>query len=349
MTERSLAAYTRAIRPHLPPGVFAPARSRLLWLPVHLSVIVGLTWLLTQRAVPWYAAPSLSLLIGGSFAGITFLGHETLHGAVVRQPQLRRLVGWLGFLPFVISPRLWVAWHNHVHHGNTNHDTRDPDAYPTLALYRRSLAVRVATSLAPGLSRVQGLFTPFVGFSIQSLHMLFAARHRSYLSPKQHWLALLETGAGIAVWATLGWLIGPVPFLFAFGLPLLVANAIVMGFILTNHSLSPLTDTNDPLANSLTVTTPRLFTWLTLGFGFHVEHHLFPAMSSRHAPKVQAVLREQWPADYQAMPLLDATIALHTTPRVYKDANTLIDPKSGREQPALSPKPLAVPHTASRA
>lgn len=360
MTERTLAAYTRAIRPLLPAGTFKPARTRLLWLPVHLSVIVASVWLLARHAVPWFAAPGLSVLIGSSFAGITFLGHETLHGAILRQRHLRHLVGWIGFSPFVISPRLWVAWHNRVHHGNTNHDTRDPDAYPTLELYRRSLAVRVATSLAPGLSRVQGLFTPFIGFSVQSLHMLFAARGRGYLSPKEHWLALLETSAAIGLWSMLAVIIGPLPFLFAFALPLLLANAIVMSFILTNHSLSPLTDENDPLANSLTVTTPRLFTWLTLGFGYHVEHHLFPAMSSRHAPKVQAILLEQWPSDYQAMPLVDATIALHTSPRVYKDATTLIDPISGRELPALaahgpvmfktvSPTARVAPRTVSRA
>ena len=81
----------------------------------------------------------------------------------------------------------------------------------------------------------------------------------------------------------LAFLVGPLPFLFAFGLPLVVANCIVMAFILTNHSLSPLTGVNDALANSLSVTTPRFVEWLTLGFGFHVEHHIFAAMSTRHA------------------------------------------------------------------
>lgn len=68
----------------------------------------------------WPLWPLLSLVIGTSFAGLTFLGHETLHGAVLRGRALPRLVGFIGFLPFVISPRLWVAWHNRVHHGNTN-------------------------------------------------------------------------------------------------------------------------------------------------------------------------------------------------------------------------------------
>jgi fatty acid desaturase len=281
------------------------------------------------------AAPLLSLVIGMSFAGLTFLGHETLHGAIVRGPRMRYLVGWLGFSPFVVSPRLWLAWHNRVHHGNTQHEGKDPDAYPTLREYRQSRAIRLATLIAPGLRRLRGASTPLIGFSVQSAHMLFAARAQGFLSAKERAYAVAETLLGVGLWTTLAVATGGLVFLFAFVLPLLVANAIVMGFILTNHSLSPLTQINDPLLNSLTVTTPRLVEWLTLGFGYHVEHHLFPAMSARHAPEVRAVLRAQYPEKYQSMPLLRATAALHSGARIYKDASTLIDPNSGREWPTL--------------
>ena len=39
-----------------------------------------------------------------SLAGVTFLGHETLHGGVVRGKRSRRSAssGWFGFLPFVV-------------------------------------------------------------------------------------------------------------------------------------------------------------------------------------------------------------------------------------------------------
>jgi fatty acid desaturase len=336
MNERTIGSYAREIRPLLKRGIFEPSRSRLYWLPLHLAVIALSFWALAEQRIPLLLAPVLSLIVGMSFAGLTFLGHETLHGAIVRGARLRYCVGWLGFLPFVISPRLWLAWHNRVHHGNTQHAGKDPDAYPTLKEYRQSRAVRLATQIAPGLGRLRGLSTPLIGFSVQSAHMLLAARKRGYLSSKQQAWALAETLLGVAVWGALGVAAGGEAFLFGFALPLLVANAIVMGFILTNHSLSPLTGENDPLANSLTVTTPRLVQWLTLGFGFHVEHHLFPAMSARHAPEVRAILRTLWPDKYQSMSLLRATAALHASARVYKDAATLIDPHSGREWPTLT-------------
>ncbi|MET0791569.1 MAG: fatty acid desaturase, partial [Polyangiaceae bacterium] len=308
MTERALATYVRELKPLLQRGIFKPARSRLWWLPVHLACIALGISALARHWLPWLAAPVLSPLIGASFAGLTFLGHETLHGAVVRQPFLRHMVGWIGFAHFVVSPRLWVAWHNGIHHGNTQHAEYDPDAYPTLLAYRQSRALRVASQVAPGRSRIGGFLSLLIGFSVQSAHMLAVAGKRGYLKPKQHLYAILETLLGVALWSALAMWVGALPFLFGFVLPLLVANGIVMSFILTNHLLSPLTTVNDPLANSLTVTVPRWLEWVTLGFGFHVEHHLFPAMSTRHAPEVRGLLQVLWPERYQSMPLLRATV-----------------------------------------
>jgi fatty acid desaturase len=168
--------------------------------------------------------------------------------------------------------------------------------------------------------------------------MLFDARRRKWLTPSEQARAFAETLLGVAFWVTVAVLLGPLAFLFAYALPLLVANSIVMGFILTNHSLSPHTDVNDPLINSLSVTGPRWFEWVTLGFGYHVEHHLFPAMSARHAPALRAVLRERWPDSYQSLPLLRALRALHRTGRVYDTQTTLLDPKTGRRWHTLAPK-----------
>jgi len=142
----------------------------------------------------------------------------------------------------------------------------------------------------------------------------------------------------LAIWCGLALTIGLVPFLFAYIVPLLVANACVMAFIITNHSLSPRVEIDDPLVSSLSVTTPRAIDWLTFGFGYHVEHHLFPAMSTRHAPAVRAQLVARWPERYQSMPLASALLRLHRTARVYKRQTTLFDPKTAREYPTLLPR-----------
>jgi fatty acid desaturase len=339
MELRPLSAYVRELRPALPPEVFVPARSRILWMPLHLAVIATVTWLMGAGHVPWPLWPVASLVLGVSFAGLTFLGHELLHGGVVRGRRLRHARGWIGFLPFVVSPRLWLAWHNRQHHGNTNVVGVDPDMYPVLREYQDSRIVRVVTDrFALGGRRWTGVLSLLFGFTGQSTQILLSARKKGLLTGRQQALAFFETFLGLAVWATVCVLVGPLAFLFVFGIPVVVANVMVMMFILTNHGLSPLTDVNDPLVNSLSVTVPRWLEVLTLGFGFHTEHHLFPAMSTRHAPAVRAELLARWPGRYQSMPLATALLRLHRTARVYEDATTLCDPRRGETWPTLRPR-----------
>jgi fatty acid desaturase len=330
--------YARVLRPLLPDEAFTPARSRVWWVPVHLAIIVISLVAIAKGWLPWALLPLLSVVIGACFAGLTFVAHEALHGAIVRNRQLRRWIGFIGFLPFTISPRLWNAWHNRVHHHHANVPGEDPDAYPTLDEYRKSPKLRfVVDHIAPGNNRLFGLLSLTVGFTVQSIEVLLVARSRGYLSPSAHRLALAETGLGIAIWAGLAVVLGPLGFVFGFLLPLVVANVVVMAFIFTNHSLSPLGEVNDPLANSLSVTLPRWLEWLTLRFGFHVEHHLFPGMSSRHAPRVRERLRERWPERYQSMPMGDALGMLHRTGRIY-EGEMLVDPRTGARAPSLQPR-----------
>lgn len=321
--------YVRSLAEVLPAEVFRPATSRLLWLPVHLAVIAVSIYAITRVAWPWRLVASLP--IGVAFAGLAFLGHETLHGAVVKHRLARTIVGTICFAPFLLSTTLWMKWHGAVHHGNAQGCGEDPDAYPTLEAYRKSAVVRfMIDRFSPGGYRLTGVMSLLIGFSIQSGKLLVSGRRRKILTGREHRLAWAGSLAAVALWGTVAAVVGASAFVFAFLIPLLIGNAMVMGHILTNHGLSPLTEINDPLANSLTVTVPRWFRFLTLGFGFHVEHHLYPAMSTRHAPVVQRELAARWPERYRALPLHRALWQLHRTARVYEDATTLCDPRSGK-------------------
>jgi fatty acid desaturase len=328
---RSTSSYVAELKPELPAQAFQPARSRLWWLPVHATAITLGTFTIARHWLPVALWPLVSLVIGCSFAGLAFVAHETLHGAIVRNLRLRHAIGWFAFAPFALSPRLWIAWHNRMHHGHANHPGIDPDAYPTLAEHRQSLLVRVSTDcFGIGRGRLRGLTSLLIGLHAQSLHVLLSAGRRRYLTKRELALAWLETAVSASPWVALLVALGPFRFLFVYALPALVANACVMGYILTNHALSPHTLVNDPLANSLSVTVPKWVDFLTLRFGFHVEHHLFPWMSSRHAPLVRDLVRARWPERYQSMPLWRALLAVHRTPRVYEDDKTLFDPRTGR-------------------
>jgi len=333
-----MAAYAKEVRPHLPAGAFAPAYSRVLWLPVHYAIIAALAWAMATGRVPWLLWPVASLIIGFCMGGVTFVGHESLHGGIVRGRALIRTVGWLGFLPFVVSPQLWVAWHNRVHHNHCGQPGVDPDVYPTLAEYKRNRSAQwIADHFALGRRRLAGAASLLFGFTGQSVQILIRANKSGLLRKHLHRRAIIETVMGVAVWTAVGFLVGPLAFLFVYVLPLIVANTIVMSFIMTTHNLSPLTPVNDPLVNSLSVTLPRVLEWLTLDFGFHVEHHLFPTMSTRNGRVVREVLRARYPGRYQSMPLTTAIHQLHLTSRVYRDDVTLIDPRTGDTWSTLLP------------
>ena len=169
------------------------------------------------------------------------------------------------------------------------------------------------------------------------------SRTADALPPRQRRFAIVETLAGWAVWAAVLWLLGPLRFVFAFVLPLIIGNAIVISYILTNHSLSPLTEVNDPLVNSLSVTMPRVFEKLHLNFGLHVEHHLFPSMSSHYAPLVRDELVRRWPERYQSLPLFTALGRLRATPRIYATETRLHDPRTGHEAVTLLPRAVGAP------
>jgi fatty acid desaturase len=331
--------YARDLRPHLSPDSFDTVSTRLWWMVFHIACIALGTVAVTRG---WFGLPgalAAALFIGHAFAGLAFVGHETLHGAVVRGPRLRHAVGFLCFLPFCVSPRLWVAWHNRLHHGNTGKVGVDPDAYPTMAQYQESRMVRIILRFAPSRSRrILGIWSLLVGFTGQSTQILLrVSRQQGYLSPREHDLAIGEWLLGIAFWVSMGFVVGWPAFLFTFAIPLAVGNAIVMAYILTNHCLSPHTEVSDPLVNSLSVTAPRLLEVLHLDFGLHVEHHLFPAMSSAHAGKVRRLLLERWPGRYRSLPFFEALGRLFKTPRVYKSDTVLVDPRDGFEIQTLVP------------
>jgi fatty acid desaturase len=332
------ASYVHALRDDLPANTFDRAPSRLAFIPVHVAIITIAVIAIARGWLPWFTVPLVSLAIGASFAGLTFVAHEALHGGIVRSRRVQYAIGALGFLPFVVSPTLWIAWHNGAHHAHTNLPD-DPDCYPTLDQYRARKSTRFSVdAFSLGGRRWRGALSLVLGFTVQSADQLLTARRRGFLSTRQHRRAIAESVLGLAWWAAVAVMVGLLAFVFVFVLPLLVANVCVMAFILTNHSLSPRVAVNDPLISGLSVTTTRIVDWLTLGFGYHVEHHLFPAMSTRHAPTVRAHVLARWPDRYQSMPLVSALRRMYRGARVYQSETMLCDPKTGTVHATLAPR-----------
>jgi fatty acid desaturase len=282
--------------------------------------------------------------IGHSWGCLGFLAHEVLHHAVVGHRGLERAIAYLAFLPYATSPALWIAWHNQTHHAYTGHLLADTDQYGTRAVWEKNTYLQRLEAIAPGSgSWSSWLFLP-TGFSVQAWVVLLLQSERKgfyrRISRRTVWL---ETGSMLACWVVWLALIGPWNFLFLGLVPMLAGNTLLMAYIATNHYLNPLTSTNDPLVNGLSVRNPRWLEALHLQFGYHVEHHIFPTMSAVYAPCVRAELRRLYGERYLSLPHWRALHLIYARPKLHQAADTLVDPRSGAVYRALAAGQMDMP------
>lgn len=316
--------YAQQTAPLLPAEAFKPAPVRLWGGLAYLVLAVGSMVTIGLYDLHPMLNLALALVIGQSFAGLGFLGHEILHGTVVKNARLRDFLGAVAFAQFSLGPKLWRKWHNMEHHAHTQEEHTDPDAMGTLEKFYQRPALQWLYVLHPSVRSFISFASFLLFFSVFCLLML--KRYFREFKQQEKPVVIAQMVWPFVLWFSLLPILGPVKWLFAYVLPLMVANFLVISYISTNHQLSPLTDVNDPLANSLTVTVPRWVDVLHFNFSHHVEHHVFPGMSPKYAPAVKAKLKEMFPDQYQEMPFTQALAALWKTPRIYKDHTELVDP-----------------------
>ncbi|OEH93363.1 fatty acid desaturase family protein [Bacillus solimangrovi] len=320
--------YAARIAPYLPKKAFQPVPERLWAGLAHLLVALAGILAIGLIELSVWVNLVISIVLGCTFASLGFLGHEILHGTVVRKAWLRDLLGGIAFFPLSTGARLWRKWHNVEHHQHTQHEEKDPDSWLSIEELANNRFLTWIYRLPFGIRAFVSFLSLTFTFTIHSLRM-FKLYLKDFSSEKKPivWFQLLLPWA---TWLGMFVLLGPVKWMFAFLLPLLIGNFIVMAYISTNHRLNPLVDVNDPLANSLTVTVPKWVDVLHFNFSYHTEHHLFPGMNPKYYPLVKEKVMEMWPDRYHQMSLSMAMNALWKTPRIYYKQNDLIDPNEQR-------------------
>ncbi|MGJ7919833.1 fatty acid desaturase family protein [Neobacillus sp. LXY-4] len=320
--------YAAKISPHLPEKAFKPAPARLLGGLAYLLIIISSIVSISLFELNIWINFLLSVVIGLSFAGNGFLGHEVLHGTVVKNPKLRNIVGAICFWPFTTGPLLWRKWHNSTHHVHTQHTEKDPDTWATAEEILKNPILRALFRIPKVFRSLGYVLFLFINFNTHSTRM-FIRFIKEFNPSKQPsvWMQFLFPWLS---WILLLVLIGPAKWSFAFLLPALLANFIVSSYIATNHNLNPQTDTNDPLANSLTVTVPKWVDVLHYNFSYHTEHHMFPSMNPKYYPLVKEQIKRMWPERYHEMPYTKAMLTLIKTPRIYLEEKNLIDLQRGQ-------------------
>lgn len=334
----ALPRYRQIVKAEVPAKYLKPDNLHLIWLIPHIAIIAGSFWLMATHFQWWYA-PLLAIVVGHSFGCLAFVAHEACHGGAISNKKLRHLVTAIAFSPFGIGPHLWNRWHNAEHHGHTQHPDLDPDRLFLIDEYRENGVLKWLYRRSP-LARNLVIFG-FFSLMLTQHNITVLIRYLSdkETSWKERSTILFQFLAPKAFWIGITLMLGWPVLLMGYILPLLVANALVISYIATNHFLNPLADESDVLGTSLSVTLPKWLGWLDAmhcRFGAHVAHHLFPRAPSRYARKVEERIAQLWPDRYHVMPWGRALKLLWNTPWVYdEDGVKLIDPSDNQRTPTL--------------
>lgn len=326
---KNIGFYRREVMPLLGAEVFELNPLRLGWFAACVSVAVVGFYAIVALDLPWFAKLAIGIAIGLANGVLGFVTHELLHGSIVKNERVQNVLGFFGLMPFLISPTYWRFVHNRLHHGKTQQTIRDPDAYPTLRIYKSSKFVQAIFPYTPGSGHKRSVLYFFFWLSFHEFVAQIYLRFRNgVFDGMNHRRVSVELAFQVAIMGAAAVYAGPANWLWVVVLPIAAQNYLLVSYIATNHNLSPLTSENDPLANSLTVTSHPVVEFFTLNFGYHVEHHLFPTVSPRHAKKIHVVLIKKFPESFKVMSKWKAMKALYSTPRIYKSANVLVHPET---------------------
>ncbi len=324
---KNLAYYNKIISEYLKPEYFERNPYRLIYLTAFLVGNLSLLFLALKFDLHWSVKILMGLCVGYFNSALAFVSHETSHGSVVKNKNFQDAIVFFAFAPFLMSPTYWRFWHNRLHHGNTQYVLKDPDAFPTMSVYKNSKFLQRVFNWTPGSQTIRSYSYFFFWFSFQSfLNQIYMRFNNKMWSEMNHKRVTIEFGLQFLMVTAYIYLMGTQNFFFMVLIPFAVQNYVIMSYISTNHNLSPLTKVNDPLVNSLTVTTNKVFDFLHLNFGYHVEHHIFPRMSGAYTKKTHEVIKKVFPDTYHFMKKSEALKLLYSTARIYKSPTTLVNP-----------------------
>lgn len=329
--------YQRELRSSLPEEVFKRYPSRVIWLFVHLSIIGVCGYFITSDSVFFLIKLILAMIIGNSLGTMGFLGHEILHGTVVRGHKLMLFLGGICMLHWGLPPHVWINWHNRTHHVHTNKWFKDPDCFGPVEMYKKSKWIRFMEKLTPGSGTKRSYLFLFYWFTLHTAYNIYylpkAFRYERNRKFGKAYFAVVHL-----LWGTLAFILSSnlIEFLSLFFIPIMVSNFIMMSYVATNHFINPSTNhVSDPLINSLTVRSRRWIEYLHLNNNFHVEHHLFPDINPSQATYVAEELKKRWPQKYQEMGHGEALKNVYKTPRLYSSDTELKNPRTGEKASTL--------------
>ncbi len=336
------AEYAKTLRPLLPAEAFLPDPSKLVILLINLAILM-LGWAIAARLDRWsiyllWLYLPLAVVMANSVTVLLFSSHELMHGSVIRNSRLVRVMGLLGLAIGWTPPTLWKAVHNREHHNKTN-SLSDPDRnylyeqpktfgkwsqnvlVPSCEVNPIGLTVGMATAWGVHTFRNLTSVLLFNRESVDYVPAAFTVSTKERLAIAREFFVILMIHLSILAYLQFDML----KLTLAYFLPLGLGYAGTIFYIYTNHMICRMTSVNDPLINSVSLRVPKIIDKLHLNFSYHTEHHIFPGMNSDYYPMVRELLKIHYPERFNLLDAGEAWRLLMQTPRHYKNVNTFIN------------------------
>ena len=336
------AEYAKTLRPLLPKEAFTPDPSKLVILFINLAILI-LGWAIASHLDSWslyllWLYLPLAVVMGNSVTVLLFSSHEVMHGSVIRNPRLIRMIGLLGFTIGWMPPTFWKAVHNRVHHSKTN-SLADPDRNylydqpnswgkwfqhliePSSEVNPIGLALGMPTSWLLYTFRNLTSVLLFNDESVDYVPAAVRVSAKDRLAIAGEFFTILMIHLSLLAYLQFDIL----KLVLSYFIPLGIGYAGMFFYIYTNHMICPMTSVNDPLLNSVSLQVPKFFDKLHLNFSYHTEHHIFPGINSDYYPMVQKLLKIYYPDRINLLNADDAWRLLMQTPRHYKNEDTFAD------------------------
>ncbi len=280
----------------------------LVFGAIHLSVIVA-AFALYNEYNNLYLLVIASLIIGHSIYSLGNFGHHLSHRAVIKNRSITYLFELI-FWPFAFtSPTIWNKTHTKLHHSYTNGEKDTFRYYSESEMNEsRKFIHRYMTPSSKNIKAPIFLLTYLVYFFHYTVEALLGrfGKHSSLVSylPSysnvERMKILMESLLSITYYTVLYHFfeIPLLDFILIIVIAMCFGSSISSFYLFTQHSLYPLSNENNSLHNSTSLVLPKWIDFLHLNSSWHIEHHLFPAMSPIYYPKVGSMLSKKYGSLY---------------------------------------------------
>ncbi len=214
------------------------------------------------------------LAIGVCIHGMANLMHEGIHNNLFRTRKSNWLFGLVAGLPALFSITAYKVNHL-IHHQHTGTD-KDPDEMNNLTQHRGLRGFFFYLWL------VVGIFVYLIHVPANALR--FGTKKERLAIVFEYLLMFAILGSLVALSVHHGTFYA---LLQCWAIPVLFAGALgnIRGW--AEHML---TDKDNLLLNTRTVTSHPVYSFLNINLNYHLEHHLFPKVPWYNLPKLHVLL-----------------------------------------------------------